>query len=481
MRILLLQRQSITERDDDTSQAAIDAFLPRLQAKVPGLDVAQATRVDEAILAAVESRHYDIVIVAQDGAGVSADEDWDAILAPLVNLRATAPRVPLLYLALEGNEWLAAAAIKYGASDYLPLPRLEDHVLIRAIKECLAGGRLPTKSKAKRRSAEEREQAAKGNGRGESDSATRDPSAPKVSAPASEPKRLKSVKASPSERDFTREGLANAPDIPGYRIVRLVGEGGTATTYLALDERRQRHVVIKFMPYVQKLGNLDNVRVFKREYEVIASLNDRRVVKVFDSGVREDGAYLVVEYFAGGDLGRRMRRAMSTHAALHYARGIAQALKLIHSHGIYHRDLKPGNVMLREDGSVALIDFGLAKLPAGQTLAQAGRVLGTPSYLSPEQGTGAKVDGSSDIYSLGCVLFEMLAGRRPYLADSAVRVIDMHVRAPVPDLPGEVGSLQGLINRMMAKDKADRYATADEVIEAIDEQLRDLPFEPTAN
>ncbi|MEO0422090.1 MAG: protein kinase [Pseudomonadota bacterium] len=479
MRILLLQRQPIVERDNDDSQAAIDAFLPRLQSKVPGLDIVQAQRVDEAILAAVESRHYDIVIVAQDGADVSPDEDWDAVLAPLVNLRATAPRVPLLYLALEGNEWLAAAAIKYGASDYLPLPRLEDHVLIRAIKECLAGGRLPTKHKAKRRGASD--PTASGNDRTDEESAPRDPSAPKVSAPASEPKRLQSVKASPSERDFTREGLANAPDIPGYRIVRLVGEGGTATTYLALDERRQRHVVIKFMPYVQKLGNLDNVRVFKREYEVIASLNDRRVVKVFDSGVREDGAYLVVEYFAGGDLGRRMRRAMTAHAALHYARGIAQALKLIHSHGIYHRDLKPGNVMLREDGSVALIDFGLAKLPAGQTLAQAGRVLGTPSYLSPEQGTGAKVDGASDIYSLGCVLFEMLAGRRPYLADSAVRVIDMHVRAPVPDLPGEVGSMQGLIDRMMAKDKAERFATADEVIAAIDEQLRDLPFEPTAN
>ncbi len=481
MRILLLRRDPIVARDDDGGRAALDAFLPRLQSKVPGLDVVQSQRVDEAVLSAVESRHYDIVIIAQSGAGATADEDWDALLAPVANLRATAPRVPLLYLALDGNEWLAAAAIKYGASDYLPLPLLEDHVLIRAIKECLAGGRLPTRGRGKRRDVGERQAGAGGDQADVgADDRQRDPSSPKVN-PAKESRRPSPVKASRDDRDVSREVLAHAPDIPGYRIVRLVGEGGTATTYLALDERRQRLVVIKFMPYVQKLGNLDNVRVFKREYEVIASLNDRRVVKVFDSGVREDGAYLVVEYFAGGDLGRRMRRSMTTHAALHYGRGVAQALKLIHSHGIFHRDLKPGNVMLREDGSVALIDFGLAKLPAGQTLAQAGRVLGTPSYLSPEQGTGAKVDASSDIYSLGCVLFEMLSGRRPYLADTAIRVIDMHVRAPVPDLPGEVASLQGLIDRMMAKDKAERFASADEVIAAIDEHLRELPFEPTAN
>ncbi len=466
MRILLL-RQSAAEGGDPESSAEVDEFAARLRRLLPALELDECWELDEPTLVAVEGRHYDIVAFAQAGRDVDADEDFDTLLAPITRIRATAPRVPLLCVAVEGNVWLAAAAIKYGANDYLPLESLADHVLARAIKEGLAGCRLPTANR-------------KGAG-----------AVAAALDPTFGPGQRREVTATrlSSSRGTTRRslveigdtsGLENAPDIPGYRIVRRVGEGGTATTYLALDERRQRHVVVKFMPYLEKLGNLDNVRVFQREYDVIAAMNDRRVVRVYDSGVRDDGAYLVVEYFPGGDLGRRMRRPITTRDALVYARQIAQALKLIHAHDIFHRDLKPGNVMLREDGSVALIDFGLAKLPVGQTLAQAGRVLGTPSYLSPEQATGAKIDASSDIYSLGCVLYEMLSGERPYKAESAIRMIDQHVRAPVPQLADALAQLQPLIERMMAKKREERFRSAQEVIVAIDAALAELPRESAA-
>lgn len=468
MRILLLRRAPVVERKDDIERL-FEQFVPRLHRCLPGLELSEAEHLTAATLGAVEARRFDIVILAQAGAGATADEDYDRILAPLTNLRATAPRVPVLYVALDGNEWLAAAAIKYGAQDYLPLPHLQDHVLVRAIKECLAGRRLPTAGHARRWAAggdAQEEEAPRPKKRRREGNTTPADVAIVSSAQKAPP---------PLEPDVTAQGLEHAPDIAGYQILRVVGEGGTATTYLALDERTRRYVVIKYLRYTNNLSNLDSVRVFKREYEVIASLNDRRVVGVLDSGVRDDGAYMVVEYFPGGDLGRRMRLPMTTRDALLYARGIARALKLIHANGICHRDLKPGNVMLREDGSVALIDFGLAKLDEGQTLAQAGRVLGTPSYLSPEQGIGAPIDEASDIYSLGCVLYEMLAGRVPYVADRAIKVIDMHVRGPVPTLPPEVAFLQPLIDRMMAKKREARIRSAEDLIRQIDAALRDLP------
>jgi serine/threonine protein kinase len=368
-------------------------------------------------------------------------------------MRATAPRVPVIYLAVSGNEWLAAAAIRYGATDYLPLDLVRDADIVRSVKTCLAGGRLPALL------------------RGDDEQAVVGASNASVSALS-----RGSLHGTAHLHSGAAQALADAPDIPGYRIVRAVGQGGTSVTYLALDEHRQRQVVIKFMPFGDHASNIDAIRVFKREYEVIAGLNDRRVVRIFGSGVREDGAYLVVEYFPGGDLARRMRRPVTTHAALGYARQIAQALQLIHARGVFHRDLKPGNIMMRQDGSVALIDFGLAKLSVGQTLAKAGRVLGTPSYLSPEQALGREVAEGSDIYSLGCVLYELLTGKRPYAADSAVRMIDMHVKAPVPDLPDDLMQLQPLIDRSMAKDPQERYESAGAFIAGIDEALRALPM-----
>ncbi|MEO0974950.1 MAG: hypothetical protein AAFX85_17820, partial [Pseudomonadota bacterium] len=144
MRILLLRRDPIVERDDEEHEEVLDAFIARLHECIPHLELSEAQQLNVATLGAVEARRYDIVMIAQAGIEATADEDYDRIMAPLTNLRATAPRVPVLYLAIDGNEWLAAAAVKYGAADYLPLFALEDHVLIRAVKECLAGQRLPT-------------------------------------------------------------------------------------------------------------------------------------------------------------------------------------------------------------------------------------------------------------------------------------------------------------------------------------------------
>jgi len=250
--------------------------------------------------------------------------------------------------------------------------------------------------------------------------------------------------------------------LPGYRRIRQLAGGRISDLYLAESERAGALVVLKVTRDQEKANELDeSFRRFLQEYEIVRRVTHPSVVRLYDLGVSEEHAYLVMEYFRAGDLRTRMRSGLAPREALHAAAAIAGALQAIHSAGILHRDLKPGNVMLRDDDSVALIDFGLSKDTAvDMELTDRGLIFGTPHYMSPEQGHGEPIDARSDLYSLGVIVFEMLTREKPYAAENPMAIIYKHRHAPIPKLPKRFATLQPLINCLLAKKPEDRLADA---------------------
>jgi eukaryotic-like serine/threonine-protein kinase len=257
--------------------------------------------------------------------------------------------------------------------------------------------------------------------------------------------------------------------IRGHRCIRQVGSGGMCTIYLAESERAGTLVVLKVFSQVpdvsERIVSFDR---FLREYEIVAGLNHNNIVRIYDLGVADDHAYIAMEHFPAGDLRQRMRSPVSPKSALQFLKQIASALDAIHSVGILHRDLKPANVMLRADGSLCLIDFGLAKTDDEDTsLTGTREIFGTPYYMSPEQGHAEDIDARSDLYSLGVIFYEMLTGRKPYNGSTAMEVIYKHKRADLPEIPAKFEPYAPLMRRMLAKAPADRYQSAGSLLEAL--------------
>ncbi|MBW3578246.1 MAG: protein kinase [Actinobacteria bacterium] len=253
-----------------------------------------------------------------------------------------------------------------------------------------------------------------------------------------------------------------------YELLEVLGQGGMGRVYRARDRVLDRDVAVKVMaPHL--VGDPGAVQRFRDEARAAARLGHRNVVRIYDTGSSGAGEYIVMELVDGpslkdllADAGRLpVQRAMATASA------IASALAAAHEQGLVHRDVKPANVLWTSDGTVKVTDFGIARITGDDVDATVAAGFGSVLYLSPEQATGERVDARADIYSLGCVLYEMLAGRPPFTADKPIGILHQHVHrqpdppsAAVPEVPR---ALDAVVLRALAKDPDDRYRSAHEL------------------
>lgn len=250
-----------------------------------------------------------------------------------------------------------------------------------------------------------------------------------------------------------------------YEIKRELGRGGMATVYLAFDPRFKREVALKVLPHEFLHDPTFRVR-FEREAQTIAALDHPAIVPVFDFGEQDGQPYFVMRYMPGGSLADRLKRGPLSLAETGqiFAR-LAPALDEAHTKGIIHRDLKPGNILFDQRAEAYLSDFGIVKLSEATSTFTGTGVIGTPAYMSPEQARGeADIDGRSDIYALGAILFEMLTGQTPYKADTPMGLVVKHITEPVPRIlevkPDLPPGCEALITWAMAKNRAERPPTA---------------------
>lgn len=263
-------------------------------------------------------------------------------------------------------------------------------------------------------------------------------------------------------------------EVPGYKILRQIGRGGMATVYLAIQESVDREVALKVMsPSLMSDPNFGER--FLREARIAAKLHHRHVVGVHDVGKYKDIHFIAMEYLPGGSFHVDEGQARVPTMVLRVVREIATALAYAHSKGFVHRDVKPDNILLHDDGAAALTDFGIARASDSATrMTRTGAVIGTPHYMSPEQARGRPLDGRADLYSLGIVLFELLTGKVPFIGEDSLSVGIMHITEPVPRLPAPLTPIQPMLDRLLAKLPEDRFQSGDEVAAAIHELECDI-------
>jgi DNA-binding response OmpR family regulator/tRNA A-37 threonylcarbamoyl transferase component Bud32 len=482
---------------------------------------------------AITVHDYDVVLLAlefDEGIEEPTTDGFDWIR----KLRSQPGFPEMIILGAGGSELAAVRTLRLGAADYLPKRLLTPSRLQRSIKLTLRAIEKDTQRRSERlaqaalarpeidQSAQARPEADK--------AALSSPAAP--SAPATAPAPVPpSAIATPAESPLATHTGANlaraaraaltpvpsppapvsvqssagesaavslpaaatslpavvkeakpiAPPthhIPGYTILQKIGESEAAAVYLAIAEDLGHNVALKVSKRKHS-GNETLVSdtgqrsiIFQREFEAIAALDHPSIIDLYDYGIHEGVEFLAMEYFPCGDLKARLQNPLTADEAIAFLKEIARSLKVVHEAGIIHRDLKPPNVMLRDDGSVVLIDFGLARsLITGDGSTRTGVLRGSPYYMSPEQAQGEALDARTDLYSLGVILYEMLAGRKPYLGISAIDVLQQHVMAPVPELPAQHLQYQPLLERLMSKSREHRIGSCEELLGAL-EQMR---------
>jgi len=360
------------------------------------------------VSAKLAARGHDLILLAAP----LPEQSLAAAVTELANNDAV---VPIIAFAEGGDEFLAVETVRAGAGYYFPKDRVRHLHLIETIEQLVSAVK---------------------------------PAVPTDPFAAGETARVK-----------------------GFRPVRRLHSGELSMVYLAEDADGQP-AAVKVLRQLSDEGP-QRERVFNRfvqEYELIAQLEHPGIVSISDLGVADDHAFIIMEYLAAGSLAERLAEPLPPRRAVDYVRQIAGALGVAHGAGILHRDLKPANIMFRADGSLALIDFGLAKaLHLEAAITGSARIFGTPYYMSPEQGYGDELDARADIYSLGVIFYEMLTGRLPYVGTSAFGVIYQHQRAPRPVLSDALSSYQSIVDKMFAADPAQRFADTRALLAALPE------------
>ncbi len=264
-------------------------------------------------------------------------------------------------------------------------------------------------------------------------------------------------------RSTTGRNLAplNFPVIEGYQFLQTIARSPKSEVHVAYSAELGSNVAIK----VLRTGPLSGADAgeeqrFERERVLLTRIKHPAIIDVYDWGHGEDFRYIVTEYFASGSLELRIRNLMTVRDSVDIFVQVAGALVAVHNAGLCHRDLKPANIMMRPDGRIVLIDFGLAKTMDGGGLTNVGEVRGSPFYISPEQAEGASVDQRSDLYSLGVIFYEMLTGLRPFRGSNVVAIIQSHRNDPIPVLPEPLRHFQRLVDGLLAKTPADRFPSA---------------------
>ena len=329
-------------------------------------------------------------------------------LTRLTRTRARAPHLPIFIFARGGDERHAVRSIKLGADDYWPIHAVK----LRELGESLQ----------------------------------------------------KLVESAQSSATTTVAAIDpwRAPLVAGYRTLKTIAQSTSAVVYLARNDALPQPVALKVQALKGRYEVSEAERHrFVRECQILSSLNHRSVADLLDFGITDDYLYLALEYFPCGSLRDRLKNPVSEADAVNYARQIGEALQVLHAAHIVHRDLKPSNLMMTDDNRVVLIDFGSASMRfAASELSKSELCTGTPYYACPEQIEGRDADGRGDLYSLGVVLFEMLVGALPYVGTTLNDILAGHRSGAVPRLPQRVLRYQPIIDRLLAKNPADRYTSA---------------------
>lgn len=336
-------------------------------------------------------------------------------LENVARMRDLGLRIPVLVFARGGDERCAARAMKHGAADYWPIHAVK----VAELREVLCPPAHPAAG---------------------------------VKEPAKIP-----------------PDAARRPDIAGYRLLKQIARSQGATVYLAQRAQLAQPVALKVQPLDgARAGCEADRKSFAHECQILSGLNHRSIADVIDFGITDQFLYLALEYFPCGSLRERMRNPVSEADALNYTLQIGQALQIVHAARIVHCDLKPSNVMLTNDNRIVLIDFGSAR---SQLVAARGTrthvSTGTPYYVCPEQIAGRPPDARGDLYSLGVVLFEMLAGAPPFDGKTLADIFAAHRSAEVPRLPADRSRYQSVVDRLLAKEPEERYGSAEECLRAL--------------
>ena len=270
----------------------------------------------------------------------------------------------------------------------------------------------------------------------------------------------------------SREGnVTGVVRLFGYDMRRCLATHESVSVHVAFSAERGKEVVLKILH--RGRGALSRDASFERfvtEFKLLYDIEDHAVAGIYDFRVTSQYCYIAMEYFPLGHLGTQLDTRLSPVEALHFAREIARGLSIIHTAGVIHRDLKPGNIMLRDDDSVALIDFGIShSAHVARPDGSQDEVVGTPYYISPEQAAGAPTDERTDLYALGVILFQMLTGEKPYVGATTAEILEQHRNAALPQLEPELAVYQPLLNKLLAKDPAQRFGSAREVLEALEQ------------